>query len=54
MSKTSLGKAFAEMLSLAIDPRRPNFKTQLKVLNLAKNGLGKEGIKAISKTLCFN
>jgi Ran GTPase-activating protein (RanGAP) involved in mRNA processing and transport len=42
------------MLSLAIDPRRPEFVSQIKVLNLSKNILGKEGIKAIAKTLCYN
>ena len=54
LSGTNLENSFAEMLSLAIDPRRPEFVSHIKVLNLSKNILGKEGIKAIAKTLCCN
>lgn len=54
LSQTGLGKSFAEMLSLAIDPRRAQFKAHIKVLNLSKNLLGKEGMKAIGQTLVHN
>jgi hypothetical protein len=39
---------------LAIDPRRENFKSQIKVLDLSKNNLGKDGIKALAEILPFN
>lgn len=48
LSCNLLSKNFAEALSLAIDPRRANFKSQIKVLDLSKNSLGKDGIKALA------
>jgi len=46
-------KNFAEVLSLAVDPRRANFKSQIKVLDLSKNNLEKDGIKALADVLPF-
>lgn len=54
LSTNNLGKNFAEILSLSIDPRRANFKSQIKVLDLSKNYLGKDGIKALADILPFN
>jgi hypothetical protein len=33
---------------LAIDQRRANFKSQIKVLDLSKNQIDKDGIKALA------
>jgi len=41
LSKTGLNKNIADVLVLALDPRRPNFCSKIQVLNLAKNNLGK-------------
>jgi hypothetical protein len=48
LSGTGLRKQFAEALSLAIDPRRPNFISKIKVLDLSKNQIDKDGIKALA------
>ncbi len=42
------------MLVLALDPRRANFVSQIKVLDLSKNALGKEGIKILAEVLPYN
>ena len=39
---------------LALDPRKANFKSQIKVLNLSKNNLGREGMKALAEVLPHN
>jgi Ran GTPase-activating protein (RanGAP) involved in mRNA processing and transport len=48
LSSNGLRKNFAEVLSLAIDPRRAYFKSQIKVLDLSKNQIDKDGIKALA------
>ena len=47
-SQGYLNKSMAEILVLALDPRRANFKSKIKVLDLSKNNLGKDGIKALT------
>lgn len=54
LSGTNLKKSFAEVLSLALDPRRANFVSKIKVLDLSKNQLDKDGIKALAETLPYN
>jgi len=54
LSSNGLRKNFAEVLSLSIDSRRANFKSQIKVLDLSKNNLDKDGIKAIADVLPYN
>ena len=54
LSGSGLKKDMAEMLSLAIDPRRTYFKSKIKVLDLSKNNLNKNGIKAFADVLPFN
>lgn len=54
LSSNGLSKSFAEILSLAIDTRRPNFVSKIKVLDLSKNNLGKDGIKALAEVLPHN
>lgn len=41
MRSTNLQKNIAEILVLALDPRRANFVSKIKVLDLSKNSLGK-------------
>jgi len=41
MRSTNLQKNIAEVLVLALDPRRANFVSKIKVLDLSKNALGK-------------
>jgi hypothetical protein len=48
LCQTNQQKSMAEILFLALDPRRPDFASQLKVLNLSKNSLGKEGTKILA------
>lgn len=54
LSQSGMRKNFAEVLSLAIDSRRPNFVSKIKVLDLSKNQLDKDGIKALAEALPFN
>lgn len=54
LSANGLRKNFAEVLSLAIDSRRPQFKSQIKVLDLSKNNIDKDGIKALADVLPYN
>lgn len=54
LSGSGLKKDMAEILSLAIDPRRAYFKSKIKVLDLSKNNLNKNGIKAFADVLPFN
>ncbi len=50
----NLQKNFCDVLVLALDPRRTNFISQIKVLNLSKNSLGKDGIKSLVEVLPHN
>lgn len=52
--QTGMSKNFAEILVLALDPRRDDFKSKIKILDLSKNNLGKEGIKALAEVLPHN
>lgn len=54
LSSNGLGKPFAEMLSLAIDKNRPEYKNRIKILNLSNNNFGKDGVKALCRTLNLN
>lgn len=54
LSTNNLQKSFAEVLSLAIDPRRADFKSKIKVLDLSKNQINKDGIKALAEVLPHN
>lgn len=54
LSGASLNKNFAELLVLALDPRRAEFCSKIKVLDLSKNNLNKDGIKALSEVLAVN
>lgn len=47
LSGCELKKSMADALVLALDPRRTAFKATVKVLDLSKNQLGKDGIKAL-------
>jgi Ran GTPase-activating protein (RanGAP) involved in mRNA processing and transport len=44
----------ADILVLALDERREKLKCQLKVLDLSKNNLDKEGIKVLAGVLSYN
>ena len=54
LSQAGLNKNMAEILVLALDPRRAEFKSRIKVLDLSKNNLGKEGLKALTEILPHN
>ena len=54
MRSTNLQKNIAEVFVLALDPRRTNFVSKIKVLDLSKNALGKEGIKILAEVLPHN
>lgn len=51
---TNMQKHIAEVFVLALDPRRSNFVSKIKVLDLSKNSLGKEGIKILAEVLPHN
>lgn len=51
LCQTNQGKPMAEILQLALDPRRAGFLGRLKTLNLSKNSLGKEGAKIIAEAI---
>jgi Ran GTPase-activating protein (RanGAP) involved in mRNA processing and transport len=51
---TNLQKNMADVLVLALDPRRASFVSKIKVLDLAKNSLGKDGIKSLAEILPHN
>ncbi len=44
----------ADILVIALDSRREGLKCQLKVLDLSKNNLQKEGIKMLAEVLPHN
>ncbi len=49
LCQTNQQKSMAEVLYLALDPeRQKDFSCRLKVLNLSKNSLGKEGAKMLA------
>ncbi len=49
-----MGKCDADMLSLSLDPRRSNFLSQVKILDLSKNLIGKEGAKVLAHIFEYN
>jgi hypothetical protein len=51
---TGLQKNIADILVLALDSRREGLKSQLKILDLSKNNLQKDGIKALAGVLPYN
>lgn len=54
LQSTGLQKNMADILVLALDDRRESLKCQLKVLDLSKNNLDKEGAKVLASVLPFN
>ena len=48
LQQCNLNRQDADILLLALDPSRKDFSSKIKVLNLARNRLGKEGIKALA------
>lgn len=44
----------AEVLFLALDERLPNLSSRIKVLNLSKNKIGKEGAKLLAEVIQNN
>jgi hypothetical protein len=54
IKSTALQKQMADILVLALDERRLNLKCQLKVLDLSKNNLDKEGLKMLAAVLPYN
>lgn len=48
LSCNNMRKNFAEVLSLALNPKRANFKSQLKVLDLSNNQINKDGVLALA------
>jgi Ran GTPase-activating protein (RanGAP) involved in mRNA processing and transport len=54
VQSTGLQKNMADILVLALDERREKLKCQLKVLDLSKNNLDKEGAKVLASILPFN
>lgn len=54
LCQTNQTKSMAEILLLALDPRRPNFTGHLKTLNLSRNSLGKEGAKTLAEAIMPN
>jgi hypothetical protein len=54
LSSTQQQKNFAEILFLALDERIPDLNSKIKVLNLSKNRLGKEGAKLLAEVIEHN
>lgn len=54
LKSTNLQRNIADVLVLALDSRREGLKCQLKVLDLSKNNLMKEGIKLLAEVLPHN
>jgi len=48
LNQCSLNKQDADVLTLALDSTRPNYCSKIKVLNLSRNVLGKEGSKTLA------
>ena len=51
---TGMQKNLADILVLALDDRREKLKCQLRVLDLSKNNLDKEGAKVLASVLPYN
>lgn len=49
LSGTGLNKSDAELFTIALDSTRPYFESRIKILDLSKNYLGKEGAKIFSE-----
>lgn len=54
LKSTKMQKNIADILFLALDSRRQGLKCQLKVIDLSKNNLTKEGIKQLAEVLPYN
>ena len=54
LCQTNQAKPMAEILLLALDPKREGFAGKLKTLNLSKNSLGKEGAKILAEAVAAN
>lgn len=54
LSGCGLTKNDADLLQLSLDPTRAGFCNQIKILNLAKNNLQKEGMKSLAKIFSVN
>lgn len=54
ISQANLSKQFADILVLALDPKRAEFFSKIKVLDLSRNNLGKEGMKTFAGILVNN
>ena len=54
LKSTKMQKNIADILFLALDSRRQGLKCQLKVIDLSKNNLTKEGIKQLAEVLPHN
>jgi len=54
LTNCSLNKNDADLLSLALDPTRQHYASNIKVLNLAKNNLDKEGAKVLARIFEIN
>lgn len=54
MQSTNLQRNIADILVVALDSRREGLKCQLKVIDLSKNNLQKEGIKLLAEVLPHN
>jgi hypothetical protein len=54
LASTQQQKNFAEILFLALDERIPDLNSKIKVLNLSKNRLGKEGAKLLAEVIEHN
>lgn len=51
MGSNNLNKNDADLLSLALDPTRADFCSNIRVLDLSKNAFGKEGAKIFATIL---
>lgn len=47
----NFNKTDADLFLLALDPTRPNYNSKIKILNLSRNILGKEGTKTLASVL---
>ena len=54
VKSTGLQKNIADILVLALDERRVGLKCQLKILDLSRNNLQKDGVKMLAGVLPYN